>query len=630
MVDTVVRVQDNRAVFSVPVAPLAGAVLAQAAAASDEATAAAALATTKAAEAVDAAADAVAATVDKADIVDLTRLTASSPTTWAAPRVFDFTRFVEGERVNELKIYGSPTAGINSTAQLEVNNLYSDGTKRVFLRDFTFAEGMLRVKLIRGNFMVKVTDPVLGGERALWSAGTNLEVGYIDPAGNVTSIGTPNALAGSGSDAIWIEMLVGPMANGLGISARSWKDGDPRPATPDVFGNFGSGVAGEQINEGQVSFFTLTGGTAKYLRVEAYDGLGGTKATGNVTLSGLWFPGFEGGVNVMRTIRTGDSIRFKASGTANVAVEFSGVAGVVGGYVPVADAFVNGVRTGGAITFTNGGSAGLLGVSVTLGLDPAVVSDVELRLRGLHEHNDKFLKAGGLALYRVTPATDGGVIAPWPDDRPALMGVGDSTMEPVVVRGGTSTPTNAGGDVSWLRQAADQMGYKPIHNGFGGTGVYGGVNSGVAGTTGSGDMPAAPINARYYMRGRPINFGSVNAKIMLFNHGVNDRAAFLSIGHPTDPEWQAAAQAFVLQAFQDHPGLEHFIFMPSFAAQLYKTQMQAVVTALGDPRVTMFDTTALGATLTFTDGVHPNLADQALIAAAVVTYIRSLPAPVFS
>lgn len=628
MADVVIRVVDGRAVVEMPGVP--SSLLASASGAAQAAQDAAAQSETAKDDAETARDAAIAATADKADAVDLQRAIAPVASSWAAPRVFDFTKYVEGERVNDLKVYGAPTAGINSAAQLEVNNLYSDATKRVFLRDFTFGEGMLRVKLVRGNFMLKIVDPVLGGYRALWSDGSDLQVGYIDPAGNVTSIGTPNTIAGTGSDIVWVEMMFGPMANGLGVNARSWKDGNARPATPDVFGSWGAGVAGEQINEGQVSFSTLTGGTAKFLRVEAYDGKGGTKATGNVTLNGLWFPGFEGGVNVMRTIRGGDSIRARVSGTANIAVEYAGVAGTVGGYTPVGDAFVNGIRVGGAIAFSDGATAGLQGKTITLGLDPTVVSEVEIRLRGLHEHNDKWLKAGGFALYRVTPVTAGGTVAPWPDTRPAMIGVGDSTVEAVAARGSASTPSNAAGDVSWLRQAADLLGYKAIHNGFGGTGVFGGMNSGVAGIVGSGDMPAAQINARNYMRGRLIDFEIVNGKVMLLCDGVNDRAAFLSIAHPTDSEWSLAAAAYIRQAFADHPGLERFILVPSFATQLYKTQMAAIVTAMADPRVTMWDTTSLAASLTFTDGVHPNLADQTVIANALATYIRSLPAPVFS
>lgn len=549
----------------------------------------------------------------------LERVASPAPLTWPPARVFDFTRFVEGERVNELKTYGSPTAAINAAGQLQVSGTdWNDATKRVFLRDVTAAEGIIRFRILRGPFFVFITDPDTTIRRALWSGGTNLEVGVIDAANDVVSAdSTPGTLAGVDGNEIYVEIKTGATVEGAAVEARSWKVGDARPSTPTTSGVYTSAVDGKEVNEGYISFANASGSTTKVLSVEIIDGKGGAPVTGSAAFEGLWFPVFEGAQICMCTVRGGDSMRMLAQGTTDIALEYAGVLGVVSGMEPVADIFVNGVRTGSPVTFSDADVAGRHGLFLGLSLDSTgPVSQVEVRFRGIHEANDKWLSRGGIAIYRANASTAGGVVSPWRDERPAMLGIGDSTLETILARGTPSSPSNSAGDVSWLRLVCDDVGYKPLHNGFGGTGLL---------TAGSGAMVDARSNARYYMKGRKFDFEAINAKKIIFDHGVNDFGAGVSAS-----DWKNAARTFVLQCLRDYPGLEHFVFLPSFKNQYYMTQMQELVTEFADSRIVLCNTTGWAVTYLVPGDVHPDLASQSVIASNLATFLRALPAPSYS
>lgn len=331
------------------------------------------------------------------------------------------------------------------------------------------------------------------------------------------------------------------------------------------------------------------------------------------SFEGSWFPVTIGGTAAMLTIRGGDYLRFGLSGSDGVVL---GCQGLGSGYPPVLDMFVGGARVGDPVVLTSATGVGYAEATIPVGAASGTRSVVELRVRGVHENDRKWVADIGLAITGLRPTAAGGVISPDPDGRPAILGLGDSTLETIVARATPSEPATSAGDASWLRVAGDALGLKPLHNGFGGTGLL---------TTGSGGVPAlydpgaadpfASSNARLLAAGVQRNFAAASPRAIVLCTGYNDNKAGVSAA-----SWQAAAVAFLRQTLVDYPAVEAVALLPSFAGRYYATAMQSAVDALADARVGVMDTSALG--IAFTDGIHPTLAAQSVIGAAVATWLQ--------
>lgn len=524
---------------------------------------------------------------------------------WAPTRDIVYTRFFPTQRPPDLYVIGEPAkAQVNAANQLEVDADWTSTTNRVFYLH-KFAEGVFRVKLLRNKFMLRFSAPDWSG-RALWSSdGASISFGIISPTNTITTVIASGTLKGSATtDVIWLELVVGPTAQGAGVLLRSWVDGTARPAAPDVTVTMSAAVAGNEHNEGVLTLSSFTGTLATFLEFQFYDGASlGAQAAGQAAFVGRWFPRFDSGKVCMGTVCAGSKFRFRTQGAATVTVRYCGTLGVSAGLYPVGDIYLNGSPVA---TFTFDGGVGWQGRTLLGGLDASKTNYVEVRLRGIEQTGNKWLLGAGLLIESLDTPDAAGIITPWPDVRPKMLFIGDSITEGALGRGTPSTPMNCCGDVSWPVLSAESLGCQAVVNGFGGTGLT---------VSGSGGMPAANVNAFFYMKDRPIDTAAENVKFIVINHGTNDNGQGVSTA-----TFQAAYIAFLQALLAAHTSVQCIYAMRVFSG-LYAAQVQAAVAAINDPRVSYVDTSSW-TDITYTDGAtHPDVNGHAKAAAHLVTAV---------
>ncbi|RYF98141.1 MAG: SGNH/GDSL hydrolase family protein [Caulobacteraceae bacterium] len=350
---------------------------------------------------------------------------------------------------------------------------------------------------------------------------------------------------------------------------------------------------------------------AKYARVQLLDGSGGAvQAKGQAYFMGRTFPRWEQGAGqlVEAVLRGGTRMRMRVTGTASLGMRYVGSP-----KTSALDVFVNGARKGSAVSLTAGSST-FSGASLLTDLDPALTYDVELRVRGVDQYQDRWMKGEGLHVHSFYgDGGKAGKIAPWIDRRAKMLFYGDSITDGVIARAATDLPLNAAGDVSWPTLSAEALDLQAIVNGFGGQGLT------VASSTG---IPKLSDAAFLYMNGRPIDTVEENARYVVVNIGTND--GLQSVGNST---FQTAYRAFLQSLLKAHPGAERFFCMRPFGGY-YEAQISAAVAAMGDPRFVYINTSGWTG-ITFTDEVHLNIPGHASAAtqfAAAALTSMSVPA----
>lgn len=543
-----------------------------------------------------------------------------------APKVIDFKRisFRGQTSIDGMATIGTPTVAINSDRRLEVTASYNDSTKRVFMPDVKFTEGSVRVLLKRDDAngtMIRFVNKDFAG-RALWVNNGAVEYGTLDGAygaPDVKSIGTCVAAGASGS-MIWVELVTGPMKEGNGWILRTWVEGETYPTSPSAYGNYGSNINTTRSNEGVLAFSSFPGsGAATIEAVQILDGsTGAAEALSSVAPIGRWFPRFEGGAVTLSTIRGGSAFRSRVTGTTGVALVYAG--GVDSSPPPVLDCFVNGQRYGNPLEMTAATGVTALSVFPT-GLDPSKIYDIEWRVRGISEGSDKWGRGAGVNLVRAYPATATGSIVPLKDGRSRILFIGDSITEGIVARGLPSLPLNQAGDVCWPKLASESLGRAAVLNGFGGTGLLVGNDS---------NQPPADDGVTYnsvvypfghafnYMYDREVDGETENLEAVVINLGTND----FSRGGISAGDFETAYRRFVQKLLRRYPSVRRVIAMRPFNGA-FATSIASAAAAVGDPRVSYLDTSGWN-DITFTDGVHPNVAGHAAAAARFVSATRTL------
>ena len=522
------------------------------------------------------------------------------PTTWGPAKTIRWDGYIGGQIPSEVSFLGAATATINSDKMLEVTAPYAGATTVIL--NARFAEGVLAFQIKKGKFMLRIMDP-LGDTsgRAIYSAdGAALTYQFLKADGTLqTAYGTnASGLAGSTGDLIWIELASSSNNTGSIWYLRSWKDGDPRPSSP-VLSDFYPDTTGYVVNDGviRLSSFDVP---AKFGTFIIRDGRQGTSAS-NVELVGRWFPAFNNGALCMKTICTGAQMRFVVKGASKVTARYAGTFGNLTGDAPVVDAYIlnadGSYAHSGPVTFSGANNlASLSAIDLVTGLDPTLSYNVEVRVRSVSDAQDKWNAGYGLAIQSLVPA-DGsgnaaGTIAPWKDDRPAMIFFGDSTSIGVRARYNAGTPgvdgaIVGGGDIAWPVLLCQSRNLKPIMVGLGGTGI----------AKAFGTQPATPANAFNYMLSRPVDTEAENVKYGSIMVGINDAA-----GTPTSTSaFQAAMTAFLRQVLIRYPGLVKFWVIRDLAGD-YQAQLIAAVAAVGDPRIVYLTTN--GFTVATTDGTH--------------------------
>lgn len=558
------------------------------------------------------------------------RLATTSP---AKGRAMNFAKvgFVGQTDVIGVSRIGAAATTIDAAGRLVVDAAYNDASKRAFMPGMVFHEGRFRVLVIRGGNMIRFVDRTFAG-RAIWENGGALNFGWLDGAGGVTQF-AQGAMAGADGDAVWIELLTGPMQVGINYSLRCWKDGDPYPTIAAITDTYkGSGMAsivGKRSNEGSVMISSFAGGTAKIAAMVIDDGANGeAEILGQTTLIGRWDARFEGGAVVMASIRTGSGWQSRVTGTTGVSLVYVGAGEALPDVAkPVIQAFV---KDAAGIWVKRGAPLQLMAapgqaVAVTYpnDLDPSRVTDVQYRIRGTPIGADKFGKGTGVLLLRMKTTTQGGIISPLAAPEPRILFIGDSIFFEGDVARDTppSLPSKMAGDenAAWLSSL--MLSRLPIISAFGGTGLLVGNDSNQPpaddGITYAGEL--LPYGHAWNgMYGRPIDTLSENPEAIFEGLGTNDKSRGIA-----GNVFQPAFTAFLRKLLLAYPRARKiFVVRPLNGA--FAAEKQAAITAIGDDRLYYVDTTTLAANITYTDGVHPTVASQPAMATFLANVYRAI------
>ncbi len=317
------------------------------------------------------------------------------------------------------------------------------------------------------------------------------------------------------------------------------------------------------------------------------------------------------------TIRQGSGVRFAATGATSYALRYIVPAGVTVGKEPVFDVY-RGVASDGSDSaaigtqLTLSGTVGVISsVTIDTGRTAGTVYYYELRLRGNYETDARWIAGVGPQVLDVT----GGTVSAWPDPRPKALFDGDSITEAAHARGTTypPIPTEAGGDICYGRIFCDLAGYSPIINGFGGAGVISDVALGDippywAGTT--ADSPAF-----YHKQGLIIEPETVEA--IFLNLGTNDAGVGSDLA-----EFKTAYIALVEALQAAHPLATIYIMRPFGGAggTVAAIGLKVIETAIATGSQ-YIDTEHWA--MTYTDGIHPDVAGHALAGAMLDDFVTN-------
>jgi lysophospholipase L1-like esterase len=544
-----------------------------------------------------------------------------------AVSAIDFAQgFVPGETPsNVLSLSGGATgsvivsAGADAFRAVSVLAAYDQPAKRA-LTPVSFAEGTLSFQVLRGadndhsHFMLMIAAQD-GRSRAVWSTdGTSLSYGWIAADGSLAGdqvYGTlAGAFVGGANQLVNIELMTPPIYPGLTWYVRSWVDGGTRPTDDQAMKaayptGEPAGAAGNKINQGRVAIASIGANPALIARVRAIDGQRGSKLTGKAYLRGRWFSRFDGGRLVMASTRGAASMRSLVTGTNDVAIDY---VGTPSGSPVVLDAFVNGQRVGDPIVLNVG--AGLPGTKgVVLGMDTTAINQLEFRVRGVDVFSNMWYRGAGALIEDIRPSLSAGRLAPWEDQRPKALFVGDSITAGNVARGTSANPLDYGGDIAWPVLSAEAAGWQAIVSAYGGTGATVGIADG-------NTSPSALRHAFSYMEGRPIEGVTENIRCIVVNLGTNDASQGVSAA-----AFKAGYKQLLARLLRENPGTAKLLAMyplnQAFSAQIFE-----VVGEMQDPRVLVFDTSSWTG-ITYTDGLHPNVAGHARVADYVTPVLRT-------
>ncbi|MFL6873879.1 SGNH/GDSL hydrolase family protein [Pseudomonas marginalis] len=500
------------------------------------------------------------------------------------PALVDFSDTMQNGAAasGKIQLRGS-AAAIVSGGLLSVVAPYTEAGNTACIPRY-FAEGRLTFRVKRGAFMLGYHVNMDGNGWQLWSAtGGALELGYISTGGStIYSAMTPTvALPGAVGDLINVEVETGPVAPGAPYAVRVWADGAPRPTSPSGSGTYPADSAGGSypLAEGYARIASF-GATPVVVKSVLYEDAAPVVAQS--AFIGRWKPTYEGGVIGHGSTRQGSSLRFKVSGATAVSIRMARSGAST--QDPVMAVRLN----GGPWSYVPISVAGVSTYPLASGLSPASAHTLEVAVAGTHESDPKWRRDCGLNVIKILAGA--GQVAPWADNRPALLFIGDSIVEGICAKGTPSLPANSCGERVFGRLIAESLGWQPVINGFGGTGLA---------VAGSGGFPDAPTSVFNYQHDRPVRQEHVQAAYIQI--GTNDTA--------TASTWQALLVTLVCRIKQRYPGVVVFLARP-FNGK-YEAQVIAAATATGS---TYLDTTGMTVAADFTDGTHLTEAGHAKVA----------------
>ena len=563
----------------------------------------------------------VADHLDAAAVERATADRAVQATGWGKDDAVDFEGlYVEGETpVREVSQIGAPKVSIGPGGALHVVSAQNSDNKAL-VRQVRFGEGVVRLQVRRGFdnadsvFFYAFANDALAG-RAIWSDnGLDLVYGVLKSDGSTIEFGrAANKFAGAAKALVWIELSTPPVFPGLTWYIRAWADGTARPAD-NVAGSavYGAVANAYPFNEGCLRPASIGAVPSRLARVQVFDGRGGTKLNSQAYLGGRWTPGFENGRLIQRTTRGGSYLRSLLTGAGGLTIDYIVVSE---GAPPVFDAFVDGARFGDPILLD--GPAGFAASKTVTGFAIGGTRQIELRVRGVEYDANLFFRGAGVMIEGLRPDNAAGRIAPWADERPAVLFLGDSITGGIGGRTSSASPIGYAGDVSWPVLSANAAGFRPIVNGFGGTGLTVPVLN--ATMPPANTAPGYPQgHAFYHMAGRPVDTVAENPAVIVINLGTNDA----SRGVSTDV-FRDAYVAFLQKLLKSYPNVGRILAMYPFNAS-YKTEIFTARGLIADPRVAIVDTSLpIWSGITYTDGTHPDLAGNAFISTILAPVLRT-------
>lgn len=326
--------------------------------------------------------------------------------------------------------------------------------------------------------------------------------------------------------------------------------------------------------------------------------------SGAITELGQWFD--SGGFRT--TIASGSQLRFRTSGTATVKLNFGTITGNVN--LPII-----GVRykvEGGSFsawsriqltnTTTVGGQSYYQNTLLT-SLNTALTYEVQV-VANISINDSLWGSAAGLRLVGSGIVVDaaaltGSVVT----TRPNVLAIGDSITAGEVALGYGQTPfppDYAGVGVaeqSYVQVASQTLDFLPHLNAFGGTGIYA-----------TGPLDILPITTFNYQPG-VAKTSQPAYEIITINAGQND-------GEQNSTDFQAAYNTFVANLKTAYPLAKIVLIRPLSGS--HASDVQAVATT---QNVYYMNTT--GWTFSAVDGIHPNVAGHAQIAALYAADLRA-------
>ena len=546
---------------------------------------------------------------------------------YGPPQSVDFpgSAKIGQQPVPGIAVIGSPTVSIGASGGLEVVSAYNDASKRVWLPGLQFAQGRARMWLRRGadaansTFMV-LFDDTGDKSRAIWSNdGVGLTYGIVDRiagapvTGSANQFGTVgNGYAGGANQTVIVELETAAMFPGNAWAIRTWVDGGQRPASPQLSGSYPTGAP--VYNDGVLSVANFGTVPSRLIRAQMFDGRAGLALQEKAWFGGRWFPTFVAGQAAMATSRAGSEFRIRSTGTTGINIGYV-VAEPYDVRPAALDVFVNDVQvTTASAPVLLDGTVGSTGNKLLVGgLDPAAVSRIVARVRGVEVYDEIWNKPAGVVLTGLAPTLSVGQLAAWPDPAPAVLFIGDSITAGLRGRAATDYPKDYGGDLSWPVLAARAAGYRAIVSAFGGTGVVVGIGA-------TGTAPAAPIHAVNYMAGRPIDTVREGPKAIWINLGTNDYSQ-----GTTASAFQTGYTNMLVDLLARFPSART-IFCQYPLNQVFAAQIFAAVGNLSNPRLVTVDSSSWTG-ITYTDGTHPSLAGHAAIAAIVANVLQTYAPP---
>jgi hypothetical protein len=310
----------------------------------------------------------------------------------------------------------------------------------------------------------------------------------------------------------------------------------------------------------------------------------------NCYFLGRWYNKVVNGVPSVVTINQGAEIYSMVSNTVNVNITFNNISTT--GNEPYVAVSVD----GGAFTRYNL----ITGYILNLQMPDLTNHYIRIVASGIMAYDAVWTAGQGLVFQSLTTDVGGTSVAMKPMNKLGLF-VGDSITEGVNVLGAGAVPITNCAEQSYPFICCEQLNAVTLRDGFGGNGVA---------TVGNGSVPPAIQTIDY--DGTGLLFTMDLPNFIVINEGTNDSTAGV-----TDANFITAYTALIVKLQNKYPGTPIFCMIPfngSYSAD--------ITTVCAANNCNLINTA--GWAMTFTDGLHPNVAGSITGGTNLTTAIKGI------